>query len=83
MFANLSLGVYEKLEGSVGEMLPTTPPSAFPSKVARIKNMFNEFTVHFVSASFLLPLVERMWIGSSAKHFQRIQSQSRCHLIEM
>ena len=63
---------------------PTTQPSlALPCKAYHIKNIFNKFTVHFVSASFcLLALVKRIWIGNSAKHFQRIWSQSHCHQIE-
>ena len=41
------------------------------------------FTIHFVSASFFpLALVKRIWFECSAKHFEKIQSQSLCHQIE-
>lgn len=63
---------------------PLPNPQYFQARLILTENIFNDFTMYFVSASScLLALVERIRIGSSAKHFQRIQSQSRCHPIEM
>lgn len=78
MFARV-LGVFEKLER------PTHPTTltCTSSKGLSCKNIFNMFTMHFVSASFFpLALVKRIWFEHSAKHFEKIQSQSLCHQID-